>query len=190
MLKRKWIFLKLVFLFLGSHAFAQLQVQKLALDLDKDGIIDSIWFNIDKGRLEVELSTQENEDIHTAFLFDPLKIYSYQLIEEEEGFRLYIMKLPLLTDASFYYDEREKRIRVRKMITRNSDNPPGHGHEVITTIDLLTGEYTEKRSVYRASIDAFIEEVYTGKREFKPIYLEDYEMTTGKELLHILIYEE
>lgn len=169
---------------------AQLQVQKLKFDLDKDGVTDTVWFNIDKGRLEVMLSTRDGEVIHTPFLFDPVKIYNYQLIQEEQEFRLYIMNFPLITDALFYYDEKEKRIRLKKMVTNNRKNPPGHGHEVITIIDLLTGAFTEKRAVYQVSTDEFIDEVYTGKGSFQPIYLEEYKITTGKEILDSLTLED
>ncbi|HEY4553092.1 MAG TPA: hypothetical protein VIG80_07840, partial [Bacillaceae bacterium] len=61
------------------------------------------------------LSTQADRRVSTPFLFDPLEIYSYQLIQEGQGFRLYIMNLPLITDAHFYYDEKEKRIRLSQI---------------------------------------------------------------------------
>ncbi|WP_313138936.1 hypothetical protein [Myroides sp.] len=88
-----------------DNALAQLQVQKLEFDLDKDGITDTVWFDIDKGRLEVLLSIQANQSIHTPFFFDPLKIYSYQLIPGKQNFRLYVMKLLLITDALFYWSQ-------------------------------------------------------------------------------------
>lgn len=173
-----------------DNALAQLQVQELAFDLDKDGITDTVWFDIDKGRLVVLLSTQANQSVHTPFLFDPLKIYSYQLIPEKQNFRLYVMGLPLITDAHFYYDEKQKRIRLSKIVIDNRNNPPGHGYKVVTTIDLLAGKFTEKRTVYQPSTDEFIDEIYTGTESFQPIYLEEYEMTTAKELLDSLIFEE
>lgn len=171
-------------------AQAQLQVQKLSFDLDKDGVTDTVWFDTEKGRLEVLLSTQADQRVHTPFLFDPLKIYSYQLIQERQTFRLYIMKLPLITDAHFYYDEKEKRIRLSHIIIDNRNNPPGHGYKVVTSIDLLTGKFTEKRSVYHVSTDEFIDEIYTGTGSFQPIYLEKYEITTAKELLDSLMFDE
>lgn len=173
-----------------DNTLAQLQVQKLAFDLDKDGITDTVWFNTDKGRLEVMPSTRAGAIIHTPFLFDPLKIYNYQLIQEKQTFRLYTMKLPLITDAHFYYDEKEKRIRLRHIIIDNRNNPPGHGYKVVTSIDLLTGKFTEKRSVYHVSTDEFIDEIYTGTGSFQPIYLEKYEITTAKELLDSLMFDE
>lgn len=173
-----------------GNALAQLQVQKLEFDLDKDGITDTVWFDIEKGRLEVLLSTQVDQKIHTPFLFDPSKIYSYQLIQEKQSFRLYIMRLPLITDAYFYYDEKEKRIRLNKIVRDNRNNPPGHGYKVVTSIDLLTGTFTEKRSTYQASTDEFIDEIYTGTGSFRPIYLEEYEITTAKELLGSLMFDD
>ena len=173
-----------------DNALAQLQVQELAFDLDKDGITDTVWFDIDKGRLVVLLSTQANQSVHTPFLFDPLKIYSYLLIPGKQNFRLYVMKLPMITDAHFYYDEKQKRIRLSKIVIDNRNSPPGHGYKVVTSIDLLAGKFTEKRTVYQASTDEFIDEIYTGTGSFQPIYLEEYEMTTAKELLDFLMFDE
>lgn len=185
-----YLYAILLLIFGGRNALAQLQVQKLEFDLDKDGITDAVWFDIDKGRLEVLLSTQANQSVHTPVLFDPLKIYSYKLISEKQNFRLYVMRLPLITDAHFYYDEKQKRIRLSKIVIDNRNNPPGHGYKVITTIDLLAGKFTKKRTVYQTSTDEFIDEIYTGTGSFQPIYLEEYEMTTAKELLDSLIFDE
>lgn len=192
MMKKKFLVLHILFLAIlyMNNALAQLQVQKLEFDLDKDGVTDTVWFNIDEGRLEVMLSTRGGEMIHTPFLFDPVKIYNYQLIQEEQEFRLFIMKGPLFTDALFHYDEKENKVRINKMVLTSYENPPDHGYEVITTIDLLTGAFTEKRAVYQASTDEFIEEVYTGTGSFQPIYLEEYKITTGREILDSLTLED
>lgn len=173
-----------------NTSLAQLQLQKLEFDLDKDGVTDTVWFDIEKGQLEILLSTQDDRRISTTFLFDPLKIYSYQLIQEGQGFRLYIMNLPLFTDAHFYYDEKENRIRLSQIIIENRNNPPGHGYKVVTDINLLTGKFTEKSSVYHASTDEFIDEIRTGKGKFGPVYVEEYKTNTAKELLGSLIIDD
>lgn len=190
-MKKKSLFSLLFIAALGINtSLAQLQLQKLEFDLDKDGITDTVWFDIDKGQLEILLSTQADRRVHTSFLFDPLEIYSYQLTQEGQGFRLYIMNLPLITDAHFYYDEKEKRIRLSQITIENRNNPIGHGYKVVTNIDLLTGKFTEKRSVYHASTDEFIDEVRAGKGKFEPVYVEEYKINTAKELLDSLIIDD
>lgn len=173
-----------------NTASAQLQIQKLEFDLDKDGITDSILFNNEKGRLEIQLSSQAPEVIYTDFLFDPLKIYTYLLKQQEETFSLQTYISPYINTVYFYYDEYEKRIRLKNLTIDSRKNPPGHGYKVISYIDLLSGEYSEHRTIYKAATDEFIEDVYTGKKDFQAIFIEDFIMNTFIDILKSLTYDE
>jgi len=142
-------------------------------DLDKDGILDTVIFDKQKNKIICKLSTQKFKPIISK------QVETYGNIsgirKTKNGFEFFVNFMRAGFANQFYYDKKEKKIRLIGM-SRYEYGPASNDGSGKSSINLLTNNYIGEWNHYSFKKNDLIKmKPIRTKMYFPKIFLESYD---------------